>query len=255
VSPQLRTGARGRALAATRTRKLVVMAADARYRKLAPRWFATGVFPSLEHASVPFRREFRTVFDVGASRGQFGLFALARFPGAKIIGFEPLPQARAIAVRALGGSRAEVHEIALGASARDATLHVSRADDSSSLLAIGRRQTTAFPGTEAVGALGVRVELLSSYLDHHVERPVLLKIDAQGGELDVLIGAGDALGLVDELLVEASFLELYDGQARASQVVAHALAHGLHLVDISGLARSAGGEALQADFLFSRDRG
>jgi FkbM family methyltransferase len=228
------------------------MSADARYRKLAWRWMRWRVFPSLEHASVPFGHDFRSVFDVGASRGQFALFALARFPRATVVAFEPLPQAHATAVKALAGLRAVVHNAALGATTHEATFHVSRADDSSSLLPIGARQTAEFPGTEAAAEISVPVAMLSAYLDQQVPRPVLLKLDVQGGELDVLIGAGSALGLVDEILVEASFVELYEGQARADEVIAYLLKQDFRLVDVIGLARGSDGEALQADLLFRR---
>lgn len=237
----------------TRAHKLAVMAGDARYRKLASRWLRWRVFPSLEHASVPFRHEFRTVFDVGASRGQFALFALARFPDAAVVAFEPLPQAHATAVKALAGLPVVIHNRALGATAGEAAFHVSRADDSSSLLPIASRQTTEFPGTEALHQIPVRVALLSSYLDENVVRPALLKLDVQGGELDVLIGAGSALSLVDEILVEASFVQLYEGQARADEVIAYVLRHDFRLVDVIALARASDGTALQADLLFRRE--
>ena len=105
-----------------------------------------GVAASVEHSRVPFASGIRSVLDVGASRGQFALFALERFPGARIVCFEPLPEARERLLR-VGGNRTEVHVVALGARPGSARLQVSAADDSSSLLPIGRRQVAEFPGT------------------------------------------------------------------------------------------------------------
>jgi FkbM family methyltransferase len=211
-----------------------------------------GVFPSLEHTSVRFGAQFATVLDVGASRGQFALFALARFPDAKLICFEPLPEAQATARKVLAGRNVELHGVALGSAHGETALHVSARDDSSSLLPIGSRQVAAFPGTHEDRTVDVPVDVLSAYLDDQTARPCLLKIDVQGFELDVLRGAGESLNYVDEVFVEASFVELYTGQALASDVICYLAEHDLRLSDIHGLVRAADGTALQADLLFRR---
>ena len=167
-----------------------------------------GVFPSLEHVSVRFGMRFATVLGVGTSRGQSALFALARFPGAKLIRFEPLPEARETARKVLAGHDVELHGVALGSSRGQTTLHVSAQDDSSSLLPIGSQQVTAFPGTQESHEIVVAVDVLDAYLDESTARPCLLKIDVQGNELDALRGAVAGLAHVDEILVEVSFVEL-----------------------------------------------
>lgn len=243
-------------IAATRAVKLFRLVREPGMWRSGARALRAGVLPSLEHAAVPFREGILTVLDVGSSRGQFALFALDRFPDATLVCFEPLPEAREVARRVLRNPRAEIHGVALGSTSGDAALHVSAHDDSSSVLPIGRRQVAAFPGTHAVRDLTVPMDVLASYIDDRMPRPCLLKIDVQGSELDVLRGAGSAgLSRVDEILVEASFVELYTGQALAGNVVAYLAQHGFQLVDIHGLARSADGTALQADLLFRASHG
>jgi len=211
-----------------------------------------GVFPSLEHASVPFGSDFRTIIDVGASRGQFALFAKTRFPHARIISFEPLPDAERTATRVLRRVGAEVYSVALGATVGETTLHVSARDDSSSLLGIGPEQVRSFPGTQQDEEVSVHVDVLANYLSDDLARPCLLKIDVQGFELEVLKGARECLTLVDEVFVEASFIELYVGQALVGEVVEFLAQNDLHLVDVTGVVRRKDGVALQADFLFRR---
>jgi FkbM family methyltransferase len=208
---------------------------------------AAGVLASLEHAAVPFGPDFATVLDVGTSRGQFALFAHARWPRARIIGFEPLPDPAATARRALPG--AVVHEVALGRAPGRATMNVSGQDDSSSLLRIGR-QAVEFAGTAAVREQDVEVRVLAEYLGRGLPGPTLLKIDAQGYELEVLRGAGAALGLIDEVYCECSFVELYDGQPMAAEVVAFLHAAGFALAGVFGMATALSGEQIQADLLF-----
>ena len=221
---------------------------------VAPGYWPTvrlGVVPSVEHAAVPFRDDIKTVVDVGASRGQFASFAAHRFPEAQLICFEPLPDARAVLKNVVAG-RATIHAAAVGATAGTATLNVSGQDDSSSLLPIGHRQIEEFPGTEASTTLEVRVEVLSDLDLVSLHGPRLLKIDVQGFELDVLKGAGANLDLFDQAFVECSFVELYDGQALADEVIAFLLARGLRLAGCFGTVCGAKGEAIQADLLFNR---
>ncbi len=235
-------------LTKARARKLLALMRRRGYRQA----LRQGVAASVEHHSVPFGVDFRTVIDVGASRGQFALFAASRFPGARIVSFEPLPEPRAQLERVLDG-RVEVMPLALGAEPGSVLMNVSRQDDSSSVLAIGEAQRRNFPGTEAIDTLEVPISTLDATLDPPPERPCLLKIDVQGLELQVLKGAGKTLAGVDEALVECSFIELYEGQAMADEVVSLMLEAGLRLAGVHGLVSTAKGEPIQADFHFKRD--
>lgn len=244
VNSQLHSQVR---LARTRASKLVRLAQQPAYWPAARQ----GVVASVEHASVPFRNDVRTVLDVGASRGQFSLHARQRFPSARIICFEPLPDARSVLGSVLGNA-VEIRPTAVGAEAGTATLHVAAQDDSSSLLPIGRRQVHEFPGTFEASTIEVDVTTLAAVLTEDFAAPVLLKIDVQGLELEVLRGAAEAIEKIDEVFVECSFTELYEGQAMADEVVAYLLERGMRLVGVYGISYAADGAALQADLLFRR---
>lgn len=211
-----------------------------------------GVVASLDHRSTEFGFDHRTVFDVGASRGQFCLFAQDRWPGVRVISFEPILQASEVA-RSVAGPTAMVHNVALGPVSGRRSLHLSARDDSSSLLPIGR-QATEFRGTEEIGSVEVEVQPLSSYLAEPINRPALLKIDVQGSELDVLRSAGEHLTLFDEIYCECSYVQLYDGQALAHEVIAYLSEKGYSLCEIRDGFRGSSGKTLQADFLFRRER-
>lgn len=241
LTPQLRL-LRTRAIKALRIARRPALWRTARH----------GVLPSVEHTHVPFRSDFRTVVDVGASRGQFASFARNRFPAASIICFEPLPGSRETLATVLDGE-AEILPFAVGADTGTAEFHVSAADDSSSLLPIGHRQQQEYPGTEELTKVDVQVVTLASALgDRAIEAPALLKIDVQGFELGVLRGAGAVLDRFDEVFVECSFVELYEGQALADEVIAFLLPLGLRLTGPYGISYGHGGKALQADLLFQR---
>lgn len=206
---------------------------------------------SVEHLDVPFRRDIRTVIDVGASHGQFALFAATEFPSARVISFEPLEEPIAD-LRRMMGERVESHKTAVGAENGTVEINVSGHDDSSSVLGIGERQQEVFPGTGVVETRRTPITTLDDAIERPVSRPAMLKIDVQGLELQVLKGAKQTLAEIDEALIECSFTELYDGQALADEVIAHMLESGLRLAGIHGLHTTPSGEAVQADLHFRR---
>lgn len=151
------------------------------------------VAASVEHAHLLKElstRGLRTVVDVGANRGQFTLIARQHFPKAKIFSFEPLSEPAAVFRRIFASdSNVILHEIAIGPEDKDMTIHVSRADHSSSLLPISSLQSHLFPGTDTKEERKVPVKRLDSIIAcEDIQQPALLKIDVRGFERDVLEG-------------------------------------------------------------------
>jgi len=250
-----RQSGRGRTLGSRsgtlrKTRKLLRLLRSRNYRVA----LRHGVAATIEHETVPFEHDHRSVIDVGAHQGQFSLFASVRFPRAALWAIEPLPEPRARLERVLARHPAlTVIPVAASHTRGSAPFHVSHATDSSSLLESTDANIQAFPGTEEAHVIEVRTAPLDELLDPtDLVRPCLLKIDVQGGELDVLLGAERTLRHVDEALIECSFVELYRGQALAGHVVSQMSEHGFHLAGAHAVARDAGGRRLQADLLFRR---
>jgi FkbM family methyltransferase len=235
-----------------RARKLGRAVADPSYRGA----LLMGVVAASEHDSDPLPADLRTIVDVGANRGQFALVAARRWPSAVLICLEPLGKPRKTLRRALRRhSRLKVIDAAASDASGTAVLHVSRSDDSSSLRAITDRQTLLFPGTEEVGTVPVRTVRLDEVIAIRVhERPALLKIDVQGGELDALHGATGLLPTIDFVLVESSFTELYAGQALADDVIRFLQSQGFALSAVLAPTVGRDGVVVQADLLFTQVR-
>lgn len=223
---------------------------------LTPRWRSAlrhGVAATIEHDKVDFRTDFKTVLDVGGHHGQFTLFALERFESARIVTFEPQSDGvELIRTVTAKESRVTIENFALGATPGTAQLNISRRSDSSSLLPIGRGQTEAFPGTEAERTETIAVETLDNLLPGEIERPALLKIDVQGFELDVLRGATRTLSEIDNIFVECSFIELYEGQPLIGEIIAFLAEREFELAGVFGTSYDARGRCLQTDCLFRR---
>ena len=208
-----------------------------------------GVAATVEHAVALGRDTFATVIDVGANKGQFAVYARTRWPRARLICFEPLPAPRAKLARVTQG-RAEIHDCALGAAPGEGQMHLATREDSSSLLALGTRQKAIF-GMEEQGQLRVPIQRLDACLTTPLARPSLLKIDVQGFELEVLKGATGLLPEIDAVYVEASDVELYEGQALLGEIERFLVDAGFR-VDGRFNEQLHQGQRVQADWLFRR---
>ena len=232
---------------ARKGRKLGRLLREPSYR----RPLLAGVAATVEHESVPFPADYATVIDVGAGRGQFAVFALKRFPRARVHSFEPLPSSYRTAVRAIGKSeRAEVRQLAIGAKTGNQDIFISADADSSSLLRPTDEQTERFPGTGEVDRVEVDVMALDEAVTVVDARPALLKLDLQGGELDALRGAEQTLGSVDAIFVECSFVELYEGQPLADELICYLKDRSFALRGVFSPNYGADGTCVQADLLF-----
>lgn len=213
-----------------------------------------GVPAAVEHRSVLESIDCRTIVDIGANRGQFALVARRRWPAARLISFEPLSGPAALFRRVFDRENdVALHEAAVGPDDGSATMHVSRRDDSSSLLAITSLQDAIFPGTDEVGTVHVRVAPLAVFLNEaEIRQPALLKIDVQGFELEVLRSCEPLLDAFDRVYCECSFVELYEGQGLAAEAIAWLAVRGFDLTGVFNATYDQVGRAVQADFLFAR---
>jgi len=87
-------------------------------------------------------------------------------------------------------------------------------------------------------------------------KPYLLKIDVQGGELDVLAGAKEALSDTELVLLEVSFFQFFKDGPQFHDVIAFMKSQGFVAYDIYGLQYRPLDNALsQADLAFVREQG
>jgi FkbM family methyltransferase len=233
-----------------RAQKLLHLMADRRFRAgLRHRVAAT-----IEHAGALAGRDFASVVDVGANRGQFTLFAAGLYPQARIFAFEPLPGPYAVLARIAAGHQGiQTFRAAIGPRAATVRMHLMDPDDCSSLLAPTGRQIATFPQTRLAGTLPVGMAPLDAFLGPgDLGTPALLKLDVQGFELAALKGCAALLDRFAAIYVECSFAPLYADQPLADEVLAHLREQGFRLAGVHNLAHDHKGRAVQADFLCER---
>lgn len=208
------------------------------------------VAAAVEHAEAIRFCAANTLIDAGANKGQFSLAFREFRPHARIIAFEPLPDAAATYRQLfVQDERAELQQVALGAAEGSAEFHVADRADSSSLLKPGQGQERAF-GVRSANTIDVAVKRLDECADFAtLQKPIFMKVDVQGGELGVFEGC-DALSCVDFIYVELSFVELYENQPLFQEVSDYLLKHGFTVAGLFNQVSTAEFGPTQVDVLF-----
>ncbi len=147
----------------------------------------------LKEFGIPFE----TIVDGGANIGQFARAAAESFPQAKVFSFEPLPEVVELLRRNLaGGPRFVVFEAALGRKDGTVDIHRNLYPHSSSVLPLHPEHNRVFPDMQnrSLSSLKVKLVKLDTALkNENIQKPMLLKLDVQGFELEALRGAPKVL--------------------------------------------------------------
>lgn len=200
-------------------------------------------------------KNFRTIVDVGANNGQFTLAMAYLFPSAKLHSFEPIPECFDVLCRNTRHLKCDVYQVAVGSTPGVMPLNVHEYRDSSSLLPMADEHKAAFPFSEALSRVeAVEVVTLDDAIDGPaLERPVLLKLDLQGGELEALRGAQNLLRHVDVVVSECSFACLYQGGPQFDDIYELLRKSGFRYMGNMGELRHPDTDAvLQCDAVFQR---
>lgn len=207
-----------------------------------------------EHEKILKTLNCSHIVDIGANRGQFALIARKCFPTARIDSFEPLIEACTIYRSAFKKDKAAyLHPYAIGPEKGKVTIHVSKHDDSSSLLPISEIQEKMFHGTEEREKRTIDVLPLTEVLNKEdIQAPALLKIDVQGYELQVLKGCNSLLNRFEYIYAECSFIELYDGQSFAYDIIDYLQQKAFKFKGIYNVFYDNSGCAVQGDFFFKK---
>jgi len=192
--------------------------------------------------------------DVGANQGQFAQeFRAHGFTGS-ICSFEPMEAAFELLYRAAASdTRWKVTRTALGDQPGEARMGVAANSVSSSLLTITAAHVEAESASRTTGHETVTVTTLDDQLRDVTAAALWLKLDVQGYELQVLLGAAETLARAEVVQCEMSFRELYVGQTHYLDLLRFLDAAGFIPVSVvPGLAHPVTGEAMQCDLLLVR---
>ena len=158
--------------------------------------------------------EIKTVIDVGANTGQFATMINQVFPRARIYSFEPLPDCfSALVENTAYLEQVDCKQVALGREQGVQLFKQTGFSPCSSFLEPTELLTDQIPAAEQVTELEVQIDTLDhQFSERSLDSKVLLKLDVQGFEKEVLLGAAETLKKVDVVVAEVAFAVQYEGQ-------------------------------------------
>lgn len=183
-------------------------------RKLRSAWHRLGLaVHRTDHLNRFLKKhDVDLLVDVGANHGQFGREMRDRGYRGRMISFEPVSVVFAeLEQESRGDPQWEVRRGALGAEPGTASINVSESSVFSSIRQINESGLDFTDRARTVRVEEVEVRTLDSVLAGDPARRVFLKIDTQGFEREVLMGAERTLDRCVGIQLELAAQHIYDG--------------------------------------------
>jgi len=196
------------------------------------------------------------VLDVGANEGQYA--KNIRIGGYKnrIISFEPLKVPYEV-LRQMSGndSKWDCYNLAIGDTDGQTEINIAGNSVSSSILDINATHTQAAPASKYIGKQTIQIRSIDSIWNElNVGKShIYMKVDTQGFEKHVLLGAKDSLKKIKAIQLEMSVQTLYEGEDLYYQLSDVLYKEGFRLIKIMRGMTKPNGELLQFDGVFLRD--
>ena len=188
----------------------------------------------------------RTVIDVGAAYGYWARECANVFPDARYLLVEPLEEFRPFLEQRVAELDAEWIAAAVSSASGIQEFHVHHDLVGSSLRDEAEGPAAVFEQRR------VATTTVDALVERRAEPPFLLKVDVQGGELDVLAGASRTLAATELALLETSFFNFFVDGPDVATLIAWMRKAAFVPYDILGLAyRPLDGALAQVDLLFA----
>jgi FkbM family methyltransferase len=199
--------------------------------------------------------EVELVLDVGANRGQFASGLRAAGYSGQIRSFEPVSDAfQELARRAAKDPYWDAFRSAVGSDIGTKQINVaSNHAASSSFLPLMQAHAEAAPDIQYVRVEQVPISTLDALtVDLEPARRVCIKIDTQGYEREVLAGSTGTIQQAQAVLMEVSFVELYEGSLLLPEALSMMEQQGFVVGGVERGFCHPSGQVLQADMIFVR---
>lgn len=193
------------------------------------------------------------VVDVGANVGQFGLDIRRRGYKGELISFEPVAETFEVLLRTIENRQPwKAFQLGLGSKESELDMSVSGNDGlSSSLLKMKNLHISNFPESAIISNQKVRISTLDLELNKLQIDPrlILLKVDVQGYEAEVLMGASESLKKIPLCYLEVSLQPLYEGEKTLLPILSFLSNLGHEVIDVYRGVQASDGSLLQLDIL------
>lgn len=208
----------------------------------------------INNSLYQFGINLKTIIDVGANIGQFALATHRFYPQATIYSFEPVPDCfQKLTNNVKGIYNIHTYNFALGNQNDEISFFQNAHSHASSALKVSKYQKENIPKTKDYQEIKVQCLRLDQFkFDRPLIAPVLLKLDVQGFEKNVLDGSSDLLEKVDYIVLEVSFISMYEGEALFDEIHTYLKEKGFKLVAPVGALLDSNLVIPQLDMLYKR---
>jgi len=197
----------------------------------------------------------RVIFDVGANAGYTSQKYRKLFPDAAIHAFEPFPEIfETLSAKFSNDSKFYPVSKAVWSSSGTRTLHTNSMNVTNAMSPIVDNAFQYLPDnfTRSEG-IAVETTSLDDYcLSVGVDVIDVLKVDAQGSELEILRGGERLLGgrRVKLVFTELIFVQVYEDQASFHDIAAFLASFGYRVFDFFDFTYDSSGQLKWGDAIF-----
>ena len=176
--------------------------------RIASKPFGQEVWLDIERLSAAWGAPAGTIFDVGANVGQTASAVRTRFSEARILSFEPHPRTYARLREQVESLGVETHDFAFGSATRDGVLYEYRFSELNSTV---ENAPYAVRFGETASTVPIRIRTVDDFCSEAgIESIDVLKIDTEGGDLQVLHGARAMLAAQRVGFVYTEFNDVFE---------------------------------------------
>ncbi len=190
------------------------------------------------------------IIDVGGNNGQSVNFFRELFPDSIIHSFEPDPQSFKT-LSALADQNTYCHNIALSDCEGETSFYQNEISHTNSLYEVNLNSKDSIYFNKVENheenldrkKFNQKINVTARRLDRfcegcEIQEISLLKIDVQGAEGKMLLGAGNLLECVDNIILEVSFFDYYVHQSSFFEIEKILVPYGFRLFSISEISNN-----------------
>lgn len=190
------------------------------------------------------------VIDAGANIGQFSRAIHQQYPAAVIYSIEPDPEIFQVLQRNLSDipdNLLKPLQTGLAETVQERTFYKYKNNQTSSFTPLVSKENH----NPVVGTTQLKAETLDQLFSSEIRRPLLLKLDLQGYELNALQGGSRLLKKVDYVICEIGFEQNYKNQPSFDQINRFLVEKDFELFTVLNIAKTKG-LVSQMDALYGR---